>query len=1327
MASAHDHVCPHTCSHLTLVLHSFTTLHDHFSDNFQVIPEHDLAMSRFNHSFGFHHRDRSPPRFADRRPPTGPRGPDDGSPPFGREPPRGPRALVDSPRGGFGGARGRGYGRGDFRDRDRDVRDRERERDFRDAAPFRRDLDRDRGRRERDFDSRDPPWLGFGRGRSRSPPRDVRDPREQPGRDLDPVRMRRNSRDSLLSASSGGPDGPPASGKPFNQPRGVSMRGRGRGDWEGGRGRGRPSFPDDREPYRRRSRSRDPWRDRGRERLTDRERDRDINRDRPIDRERMLDRERDWDIRERGRDRDIDRRDRFDRREDWDNRRLERHERDRSGEPWKRERPQSRASSRSRLGSNVAPLLHTTTAVPERVMDQNPFDQDRPISSNVSPCGTDSRRDSERSEPAPVRPAAPKDTAPVRQKSPPPPAPQVPDFGYVAAPVSAAPSTKDTHDRRQTSEPSTQAKTLHPDGSPQTSIQPPKGPKAARFLRSPDFRPLDSSRPQEEPAHMARAFTHLSDRSPPTAPVAMIQRDSITGSGDVPGVGRRASMITSPTFARLPPPAPRGPSREPSISPRMQTSTIPTAPRAYQQRPGPSPRGLNKGNKPWARASFSRGPSASNHLPTKEEDHNGIPTVDEKFAPISGLGSPDLADKTKAGKANDHDVAKQPSPAPPLHLPIRSSSPPVPSIKDPAEEVSKDRKQDDSAFIPNFGPSSDEEEEEENVVFNQEYLEERNRIFERDMQLLRAEMPPPALEDPILVSLLLRVQLLGMILHDELPESAVEPVPLVEQEEMRDGTGRERIVTFASQMSPLRKLEPGPEAVVPPLKPRPQISIESLPFLHSGPPTPLSELEGFHESVSTQEQLKELLLSELSKRRQVIAQKNAVLREEYMSIYKPWRLHVWEMDRSKKKKSLTPAPASPPAPTVPVTPVVPPESREGRRYKGNSELDFLNALKASEISAQEELERRRTKMATARPDLTREAVIPDMLEREDEIACVYKDVNNEVDADQAMAVFGFLPPRNDFTAEEHEVFTNAFMAHPKRWGKIAEALPGRTFQQCIMHYYLTKEEIKYKAKLNKRWSRRRNRPKSSRPKSNALIADLGVVKPDYDGEDEPAPVTDTGRPRRAAAPTFGDSNEVEGVVSARRAQTGKDGELLEKPASRRGGRPPGVRGGQRRGRVPQSEPRSEPRTPTAQQPIAHPSLAALPRTEMSSEGLVDTALSQDREMVEKDSHQPRSRAGRGRARDGLYVFDTVESGPASQNKYPETGYGSLQPTSYWSVPEQRDFPRLLAHFGRDFEGISTFMKTKTTVMVSFAAPCLNSAVKHADLFGAGEKLLPTTA
>ena len=335
-------------------------------------------------------------------------------------------------------------------------------------------------------------------------------------------------------------------------------------------------------------------------------------------------------------------------------------------------------------------------------------------------------------------------------------------------------------------------------------------------------------------------------------------------------------------------------------------------------------------------------------------------------------------------------------------------------------------------------------------------------------------------------------------------------------------------------------------------------------------------------------------------------------------------------------------------------------------------------------------------MATARPDLAREAVIPDMLEPREEKASLYKDVNNAVDPKEAMAIFGFQPPPNDFTKEEHVIFTDAFMAHPKKWGKIAEALPGRDFQQCIIHYYLTKEEIKYKAKLNKRWSRRgRGKAKSSRPKSNALIADLGVVKPDFDGEEEPAPVTDTGRPRRAAAPTFGDSNEPESTGNARRGQTGKDGELVEKAPPRRGGRTSGVRG-PRRTKTTQQDPKGSGQPSQGSAP-----LITTPKMEASIEGVVEGVLPQDQGPPEKDVNPPipRSRAGRTRVKEGMYVFETTEAEPVMTPKQLETGYGSLQPTSYWSVPEQRDFPRLLGHFGRDFEGISNFMKTKTTVMV----------------------------
>ncbi|KAJ5500875.1 hypothetical protein N7463_008125 [Penicillium fimorum] len=1490
--------------------------------------------SRFPPSSGFNSRDRSPQRFGDRRPPAGPRGPDDGPAPFGRDPPRGPRALVDSPRGGHFGGRGRGYGRGDFRDRD--PRDRDRDRDFRDnrdGPPFRRDMDRDWVRRDREFDPRDN-RIGFGRGRSRSPTRDFRDIREPPGRDFDLVRMRRNSRDSIISASSGGPEGPPPNGGHIHR---GGMRGRGRGDWEGGRGRGRPSFLDDRDLFRRRSRSREQWH--------------------------------------------------------WDNRRPDREDRDRPVDFWKRDRPPSRADSRAASGSTTSshPPTVPGPALADRLPDHPQVDHSRKPSGIPSIPTLEPTRDPERNDSAAVRatgarpdairpdavrpdaprpdvvrpinvrpdptrsdavrldaarpdairpdlprpdaarpdaarpdaarpdaarpdaarpdaarpdaarpdaarpdaarpdaarpdaarpdaarpdaarpdaarpdaarpdaarpdtarpdaarpdaarpdaarpdaarpdaarpdaarpdaarpdaarpvaprpdaarpdtarpdtarpdaarPVAPRphsrpdvvrpdvirpdaarpdtarpDTArpdaarpvaprphsrpdvvrpdvirpdatknpPIIRKSPPPAAPQVPAFGSVAAHITNA-SNKDFSDQH------TAPNSTFPTDRDQHAVsqrqlaQPPTGPKAERTditqplePRSRFEGPREVGKQQIVPPRLSKPTTNLPDVSPPTAPAAMTRPDSGVGPNDGFGAGRSNSLTSSPTFARIPPPAPRALSREPSMSPRMQSSGIPTGPRALQW--NPSPRG-RKGSKQWVRPGYGRTPSIPNALPKHEpvDEGEGVSSANEATRPLL----PVEIDEPESGEILPHEPARAPSPlSPSLNLPLRRTSSAVDiqtsDVNESSDGIVK------PALIPDFEGSSDEEDGE-NIVFTQEYLDERKRIFEKDMETLRAELPPSPLDDSTIVALLLKIQLLGMVANEETVEPPLEPLaepalerlvdPLlsVEDEESADHPSTERVVSFAST-PPEPDPEPITETIIPPVVPPDEVTVEGLPFLHSGPPTPISDMDVYHDNIATQNRLRDAFSTQLSKVQAETFKKNAILREEYVSHYKLWRMAIWELDRIKDKKSMTPGPASPPVSTVSTTPAPMPEGREGRRYKGNSELDFLNALKASEISAQEELERRRIKMATARPDLGREAIIPNMLEPREVKARIYKDVNNTIECNRALDVFGFAPPPNDFTPEEHMIFTDAFMAHPKQWGKIAESLPGRNFQQCIVHYYLTKEEIKYKAKLSKRWSKRKGTRKGPRPKSNALIADLSVVKPDFVGEDEPPAVTDTGRPRRAAAPTFGDSAEAESVPVGRRTQLGKDGEPVER-SSRRGARGGGTRGGRRAKTATQPDPKTQVVTPQGNPPPIVSPAPLHPGSEMElvPDHIMEGYEAQERERTEKESSTPipRGRVGRGRAKEGVYVFESTEAEPSLTTKQLETGYGSLQPTSYWSVPEQRDFPALLGHFGRDFEGISSWMKTKTTVMVkNFYQRRLDSGQKDFEL------------
>ncbi|KAJ5466559.1 hypothetical protein N7539_009515 [Penicillium diatomitis] len=1216
--------------------------------------------SRFPPSSGFNSRDRSPQRFGDRRQHGGPRGFDDGSPPFGREPPRGPRALVDSP--------GRG---GSIVGSDRDTRD--------GPPPFRRDADREYGvRRDRDFDTR-PDRIGFGRGRSRSPTRDFRDTRDVPSRDFDimdlpPVEA--TLTDQVPCVDAAGVTGKEAAGEDASFSVGAA---------------------------------------------------------------------------------DLGTRARFDRRDEWETRRPDREDRDRPLEPWKRDLPPNRADHRGSTASitassaNAIPLPVPTA--PERLTEPELPDLLSRKSSVISgPPATEIRRESVRPDPAPVRLEPSKDGAASGQKSPPPSGPQVPAFGSVSTSTPpVGPAKAGSFEERASIDSKAQ---VDKDCLP---FSPPTGPKAERSQSSHTgetrAHSFEVNSRHDDSVRVARLPVQLSDRSPPTAPAAMAKRESFPFGTDHSASGRPSLHTTSPTFTRLPPPAPRALSRDPSISPRMQTSNIPTGPRAYQKRPSLSPRGGGaKGIKGWGRSPFGRNQSVVGPQPKKEQDES------DGKAPVSGFSQKDTlnhaqnhAQPTSQDLAPATDTTSEPLESTPprtgsVDLPLRVS----PQAVTKPEPMPQEEKQPGRSSVENEGqgpvdvprkepheehaevtPQSEimekvtampvdeeEEEEEEKVVFTKEYLEERKQKFEKDMQSLRAEMPLSPLEDPAIINLLLKIQLLGKVAHDHEAQEAVKSLPSAEGKEASSTEIPEVEVPTTVPTSVGDGLDSAPITVAHQISSHEEdMIVDSLPFLHSGPPTPISDIDSSLASNMPQQHLNDFVRKALIRRQKEVAQKNAALREEYISHYKRWRLEVWEMDRLKEKKPMTPGPVSPPAPPVPTPPTAVSENREGRRYKGNSELDFLNALKASEISAQEELERRRTRMATAQPDLAREAIIPDMLEPRQAKAGIFKDVNNTVDSNDAMKVFGFLPPPNDFTPEEHQLFTDAFMAYPKKWGKIAESLPGRDFRQCIIHYYLTKEEIKYKAKLNKRWSRRgRGKARSTRPKSNALIADLGVVKPDFDGDEEqPPPVTDTGRPRRAAAPTFGDSNDSEGAIAnSRRGQYVKDAESTEKPAARRGGRAAGARSQRRGAKVVPQEPKSQPSTPQGSSTPAPPVLPAhpappvppAPKIESGMDVLVEAALPPEKELVEKEKEPPapapRPKASRGRAKDGIYVFESTETDPSvSTPKTSETGYGSLQPTSYWSVPEQRDFPRLLAHFGRDFEGISTFMKTKTTVMVSF--------------------------
>ncbi|KAK2840533.1 hypothetical protein FQN49_006181, partial [Arthroderma sp. PD_2] len=988
----------------------------------------------------------------------------------------------------------------------------------------------------------------------------------------------------------------------------------------------------------------------------------------------------------------------------------------------------------------------------------------------------------------PIQPELPSER-PTQQFSPSPAAPEVPAFGSLSG-ASVASTETPAHEplRKPAQTSASQQPDVPKELFPSTPIKPPTAPRADRIdaqqrsdRSKPDV-PLRSSRPPSaspvvQPSYMldhshpvpaldrntTQEPAFQQSRSTDTRALSSTEQEpdlfpsSTTGfpGSDPKASSTRASSLptqSQPAQHKSPPPPPS----LTSLSPHIQPTSIPTGPRAQQQRPNGQRPGA-KGSNQWVRPGYvNRRLSATNSPPSKRElwdEGNRRPVLDSPFAVEgvqNGSGNADeakppvtpangeekqekeketikLSSKLIPNREGGIEREREPSPSEEVVERTRDADNDTTMLDAPEAWETKEKSQEErEEQIPlPFDEFSDQQSDDD--ALDEEDFNQSEKRFEKEMQTLKSEIPPLMLQDPVVVDLLLRIQMLGMIADGAAPAYLDQPGAAMEVESADKPTaiiplsGKEAEEIELTEESRRLGSSDGTVVALPAIEAK---AVDSLPFLPSGPPTPFSDMETLQENFKLHDRIKDSLLEDIIKQRGEIAKQHASLREQYARHYKSWRLKVREMDRKKsqERKAESRSSSTPPPPLA-VTTTVP--IIEGRRgYKLNSELDFQLALKASAITAQEESERRRDQEATVHPDMTREARIPDMLDEYQKKASLFQDTNQIVDPADAFAVFAFHPPPNDFTPEEHKAFTDAFMAHPKKWGKIAELLPGRTFQQCVMHYYSTKEEIKYKAKLNKKWTRKGRARKTARaPKSNALMADLGI-RPAYDADDtEPPAVTDTGRPRRVAAPTFGDSkadtdSNTPTPASGKRGSAKDSGDQsTERGPGRRPGRGGGGGRGGRRGRGggQQAGTRAEAVASTAAATTAAascativPAVVPLAKTEMDGQvEMVAESAMKAKDETEKPPEEAVVRTKTVRAmrnKEQLLQQQQMLQGQEAADAdlkggLGEGGYGSLQPTSYWSVPEQKDFPDLVAHFGKDFEAISQYMKTKTPTMV----------------------------
>ena len=1208
-----------------------------------------------------HPRSRSPPRFPDRRPSVGYNGPP--GPRIGdisnqtlldRAPPRGPKAQYDGPPRGRGGFRGSFGGRPEYRDRERDTR-----------PPINQDR-REEGRP--DWQRRDRDFLPGDRG-GFAP----RGGRGYIGRDrsASPVRTRRGSSEAI-SIHNSRAEGPPS----FygSQARGGYAGRGGRGDWDRSRGRG--SFVS--------------------------ERDRDFLPPRSRSREDFGTRDRD-----RGRDLDLDRKERSDRWEPDASR--DRDLKPRDHDVWQRDRSTGRQSSASGPVSSVPPPQNRG----DQNLPTNAFDPTRRRSTAFTiGAGREFRRDGEAPEYF-ARTDQPREAPIVRKLSPPvgPPSAAASALDYGPPPVAKpAEASADPLPPQRNPTPK-----LEPSVASLPPFLPPTGPKAERPVGTSNQAPAFKASANEQwakPESQPRALRPAPAAPAVTKPPELIRfqeqtRDSMDLDrplqSNVP-LGPRASLPTSkPRLVSQPgtgPGAlPAGPMSVAKTSPVDFRSSIPTGPRSERDglkaRPGPT---WPTGNATWTSPDYKPRPSIMNNLQSKppfdgrEIHRTPMTTFNQppkpRYQPPIIPRSRPAADTIKKEEASARVV-----------------------ITDDNGRVVKPEEETDSAVDVEMSLNPSSEDEADDDGLDEADFAHSEEKFKKQMRQLEATKPRPPLEDSHVVELLLQIQFLGLIIEG-VPLQAIEPpinAPCFDGQPIHTGlpSPEQRPEEQIHAPAPRRIL--GRPLSKPPVNPIPTPPLDNLPYLRKSSP----QFETFEESDDEvqHEAVVTAMRTEFEKAAWQQREDIEDMRSVYNDQYPAWKRAIAELDRLKlDAKQPSPRPATPVPPMPIIIPQPPIAERPSRASMRNAtEYDLEKVMEESKLMEQERKEAREREAAEleasgARPDYNQEAVVPDMIDPYERDLSIFRDENWKVPSALALEMFEYIPPVDDFTEEEQLIFIKAYVAQPKRWGRVAESLPRRDYKQCIMHYYLTKNEACYKEIVRQSQPRkRRGRAPAAKPRNTAL-GDLALS---YDGG--PTAVTDSGRPRRAAAPTFGEAGTDSEAVTpaptgAKRGARSTDlaAHSGEKPTRGRKAGPGTTK--QRRTKKAVADPpqpvvqvlqdivgqgispqKPQPSTPRA---TIHRSKELPLMVEPAQPSDIQTSIEQD--SVQHSTFQDSDRSG---------GFLGSSAAP--------------QITSYWSVPEQLKFPDLIAYYGRDFAAIADFMKTKSSTMIkNFYTRELNNGKKE---------------
>ncbi|KAL1616204.1 hypothetical protein SLS54_008497 [Diplodia seriata] len=467
-----------------------------------------------------------------------------------------------------------------------------------------------------------------------------------------------------------------------------------------------------------------------------------------------------------------------------------------------------------------------------------------------------------------------------------------------------------------------------------------------------------------------------------------------------------------------------------------------------------------------------------------------------------------------------------------------------------------------------------------------------------------------------------------------------------------------------------------------------EADLHSLPYLNRGPPTPLSDPDQENTGLRTNimAAIKHKLFNNIRAEQEFQGTALQVFRMQY---------HNWGFEsahrekdaavREEKEKTEEQETAVSPSETSTTGPA--------HRQRHVTDYDLENILAESRRMEEERIEKqRREEEASRNPFSNGQAPIPDMLPDDELERRKFVNTNRLREPSKGILTFGFEPPEDDFSPEEHKKLVTAYLQTPKDWGEIAKALPNRNFRECINHYYATKWNGEYKPPTGRRKAKRR----AGIPKGRKIAIPFASTD-QVDGEDGAiATTTERGRPRRAAAPTFGDREVQDDHATpvptpGRQRGASTRGETVEpsteKPVKRQR---VAKEKGTKRGRAAQQLAPAPSASPQKMDKDFYPGEGAIdpsrvPRTEE------EAAL-----LARLPSVQPEIAGQFGEA-----AFQVPQPAAPVPERPKGRGAGSRAGgmSSYWSVNESTDFRNYLGYFGTDFHAIAKRMGTKTAAMV----------------------------